>query len=370
MRLVPAGLALAILACGPGPAAAERYETSAGAVEVSRMASGLSTPWSLAFLPGNAWLVTERDGRLLLIEGGAARPVSGVPEVWARGQGGLLDVVVARDYAFSHEIFLTFAEWRGAGAATSLAVAKLDQRTAALDDVEVIFRQEPPAKGGAHFGGRVVEAPDGTLFLTLGERHERETAQYLDNDRGKIVRIRRDGAPAARNPFSGRADARAEIWSFGHRNPQGIAMGPDGALWETEHGPQGGDEVNRIAPGRNYGWPVVTFGEEYGGGAIGRGTGAPGMEAPLHVWTPSIAPSGLMVYSGELWPEWKGDLFAGSLKYDFISRLSPDGRDELERMFQGEFARIRDIREAPDGAIWFIAESDGAVWRMVPAPGS
>ncbi|PZQ49300.1 MAG: hypothetical protein DI556_12190 [Rhodovulum sulfidophilum] len=370
MRLRRTGVALTLLALMTSPALAERFQTSAGDVEVSEMANGLNTPWALAFLPDGSWLVTERGGRLLLITNGAARPVAGVPAVWAQGQGGLLDVAVAKDFAASGEIFLTFAEKRGSGGGTALAVAKLDEAAAAITDLDVIFRQEPAAPGDAHFGGRVVEAPDGTLFLALGERGERDKAQYLDNDQGKIVRIRRDGQPAARNPFFGRADARHEIWSFGHRNPQGAAMGPDGALWITEHGPQGGDEVNRVAPGRNYGWPVVSFGEEYGGGAIGQGTAAAGMEAPLHVWTPSIAPSGLMIYSGKLWPDWKGDLFTGSLKFDFISRVSPDGAREVERLLPEEFARIRDIREAPDGSIWFIAESDGAVFRMAPAPAS
>ena len=370
MRLIETGAALILLLLAPFPALAERFRTSAGEVEVSQMANGLKVPWSLAFLPDGDWLVSERGGRLLLITEGAARPVTGLPEVWAEGQGGLLDVAVAKDYATSREIFLSYAERRGAGGGTALAVAKLDEDAATLGDLHVIFRQEPPLPGSAHFGGRVVEAPDGTVFLSLGERQERDRAQYLDNDQGKIVRIRRDGQPAARNPFAGRADARAELWSFGHRNPQGMALGPDGALWVTEHGPKGGDEVNRIAPGRNYGWPTVSFGEEYSGGRIGVGTEAPGMEAPRHVWIPSIAPSGLMVYSGKLWPRWQGELFTGSLKFDYLSRLSPDGRDEAERMLEGEFTRIRDIREAPDGSIWFISETEGAVLRMAPAPAS
>lgn len=360
-------LMLVLIALLPRVAVAERLETSAGPVEVSQVIGGLEVPWAVGFLPGGGTLVTERGGRLLLVEGEAARSVANVPKVWAHGQGGLLDVVVARDFATSHEIFLTYAEPVGGGARTALAVARLDRAAARLEDVRVIFRQEPAAQGGTHFGGRLVEAPDGTLFLTLGERGDRDMAQDLDNDRGKVARIRRDGAAGARNPFLGRADARPEIWTFGHRNPQGIAMGADGVPWLVEHGPRGGDEINRLAPGRNYGWPRVSHGEEYGGGAIGVGTEAPGMEPPRHVWVPSIAPSGLMVYSGTLWPEWRGDLFTGSLKYDFISRLSRDGRDELERLFEGRFARIRDLREAQDGAIWFISESDGAVWRMVPA---
>ena len=209
------------------------------------MAGDLDTPWSIAFLPGGGWLVTERDGRLLLIENGEERSVEGVPEVRVGGQGGLFDVVVPRDFAQSGEIFLTYAEPRSGGAGTALAVARLDQGAARLSDLRVIFQQEPPGSGDIHFGGRVVEAPDGTLFLTLGERGERDTAQGLDNTRGKIVRLRRDGTPAAGNPFAGRVDARPEIWSFGHRNPQGAALGAEGVFWMMEHGPQGGDEINR-----------------------------------------------------------------------------------------------------------------------------
>lgn len=360
--------ALACLILLASPALAARYETSAGPVEIAPMLNGLDTPWSIGFLPGGDWLVTERGGRLLLVADGAGRPVAGVPAVWAHGQGGLFDVVPARDFASSRTIFLTYAEARDDGAATALAVARLDRDQARLEDVTVIFRQQPAVQGGLQFGGRLVEAPDGTLFLTLGDRGVSESAQALGDDGGKVVHLRRDGSPAAGNPFAGRPDARPEIWTLGHRNAQGLALGPDGVLWSVEHGPQGGDEINRLAPGRNYGWPVVTFGENYGGGKIGIGTSAPGMEPPLHYWVPSIAPSGLMVYSGRLWPDWRGDLFTGSLKFDFISRLTPDGTTEAERLLTGEFERIRDIREAPDGAIWFISETDGSVWRMVPAP--
>ncbi len=353
-----------LLALVPLPALAEERTTSAGQVEITEMAEGLDTPWSIAFLPGGAWLVTERGGRLLLVEDGASRPVRGVPKVWANGQGGLFDVVVPRDFAQSGEIFLTYAEPRGKAAGTALAVARLDTEAARLSDLRVLFQQEPPATGGVHFGGRLVEAPDGTLFLTLGERGERDSARDLGNDRGKIVHLTRDGAPAPGGPFVQKA--RPELWSTGHRNPQGLAIGLDGALWEVEHGPQGGDEINLIRPGLDYGWPIATAGEEYGGGKIGVGPTAPGLEPPLHTWVPSIAPSGLMVYSGKLWPDWRGDLFTGSLKFDFISRLSPDGRTEQERLFEGTFPRIRDIREAPDGSIWFLSETDGTALRMTP----
>lgn len=366
MRLSSA-IALLLCCVFAGPARAEPRETSAGPVELREIVGGLATPWAIGFLPDGGLLVTERGGRLLLIEGGVARAVSGVPKVRASGQGGLLDVVVARDFARSGEIFLTYAEPRRGGAGTTLAVARLDRGAAALDNMRVIYRQEPAASGSAHFGGRVVEAPDGTLFLTLGERGDREGAQRLDTDQGKVVRLRREGGAAPGNPFLGRTDARPGIWSLGHRNPQGAALGLDGRLWISEHGPKGGDEINRVAAGQNYGWPRVTHGEEYSGGAIGLGAQAPGYAPPSHAWVPSIAPSGLMVYSGRLWPEWRGDLFTGSLKFDFIARLSPDGQREEERLFEGVYPRIRDIREAPDGAIWFISETDGAIWRMTPA---
>ena len=347
-------------------ALAERMETAGGPVELERMADGFDTPWSLAFLPGGDWLVTERGGTLSRVSDGVATLVKGVPEVWANGQGGLFDVVVARDFETTGEIFLTYAEPRDGGAATALAVARLEGNR--LADLRVIFRQEPPATGRVHFGGRVVEAPDGALFLTLGERGERDTARDLATTRGKVARVARDGSAPPDNPFVGNADARPEIWSYGHRNPQGAALGPDGALWIVEHGPRGGDEVNRPKPGADYGWPLVTHGEEYSGGKIGVGTEAEGVEPPLHVWVPSIAPSGLVVYSGRLWPDWAGSLFTGSLNSDFLSRLPAGDLDAEERLFEGAFARIRDVREAPDGAIWFIAEGDGVVWRMTPAP--
>ena len=353
-----------------GPALAERLETSAGPVEATRMAEGLDTPWSLAFLPDGDWLVTERGGRLSRVTDDVVTPLDGVPDVWVNGQGGLFDVVVARDFDATAEVFLTYAEPRDGGAATALAVARLEGDR--LMELRVIFRQEPAAAGGVHFGGRVVEAPDGTLFLTLGERGERDTARALDNHRGKVVRVRRDGTPPPDNPFVGVTGARPEIWSYGHRNPQGAALGSDGTLWLVEHGPRGGDEVNRPQPGADYGWPLVTHGEEYGGGPIGIGAEAEGVEPPLHVWVPSIAPSGLVVYSGRLWPDWTASLFTGSLKSDFLSRLpGADPEGDLgaeERLFEGVFTRIRDVREAPDGAIWFIAEGEGAVWRVTPAP--
>lgn len=351
-------------------ASAETHRTSAGAVEIERMVGGLDTPWSLAFVPGGGLLITERDGRLLLIADGASREVEGVPDVLAQGQGGLLDVAVARDFAETGTIFLTYSEPASGGAVTALAAARLDQLSARLRDLRVIFRQDGPGRGGRHFGSRVVEAPDGTLYLTVGDRGQRDQVQNPSNHQGKVIRVNRDGTIPADNPWI--AGAASGVWSLGHRNPQGAALGPDGALWTVEHGPRGGDEINRPEPGSNYGWPVISYGREYSGGRVGQGTAAPGMEQPLHFWDPSIAPSGMTIYSGRLWSEWRGDIFVGSLKFDFVSRLSDDGGGvaERERLFQGDYGRIRDVREAPDGTIWFLAEADGAAYRMRPAPGS
>ena len=257
------------------------------------------------------------------------------------------------------------------GAGTALAVARLEA-PGRLSNLRVIFRQAEGSSAGRHFGSRVVEAPDGTLFLTIGDRGERDRAQDIGSPNGKVIRVARDGTIPPDNPFVGKEGAEPAVWSYGHRNPQGATLGPDGAVWTVEHGPKGGDEINRPAAGRNHGWPVISYGEEYSGGRIGRGTAAEGMEQPLHYWDPSIAPSGMMIYSGRLWPEWKGDIFVGSLKFDMISRLSggADSLVEAERLFEGEFPRIRDVREAPDGSIWFLSEDEGAAYRMTPAAAS
>ncbi len=341
-------------------AEAEPRRTSAGVVEVTRMLGGLDTPWAVAFLPDGGYLVTERGGRLLLVADGVARAVSGTPRVRAEGQGGLLDVAVARDFGRSREIFLTFSEPRRGGAVTALAVGRLDVESARLTEVRPLFRQEGAAEKSHHFGGRVVEAADGSLFVTVGDRGERNAAQDPGNHQGKVVRV-------TRNADGGAGSAR--IWSSGHRNPQGAALGLDGTLWTVEHGAMGGDEVNHTKAGGNYGWPVISYGLEYSGDRIGEGTARAGMEQPQFYWDPSIAPSGMMIYSGRLWPEWRGDVFVGSLKFDFISRLTGDatGLREAERLFEGEYERVRDVREAPDGSIWFLAENAGEVWRITPA---
>jgi glucose/arabinose dehydrogenase len=347
------------------PAAAQTFTTSAGSVIVEQVVSGLNTPWAFGFLPDGAILITERDGSLIHIKSGeGAKRIKGLPDVYAQGQGGLLDVVPARDFAQSREIFLSFSEPASGGSKTALAVAKLG--TDSLTDLRVIFRQKDAANQAKHYGSRIVEANDGTLYLTIGDRGDRPSAQDVQSHNGKVIRVNRDGSIPQDNPFAN-GGGLPEIWSFGHRNAQGAALDDRGRLWTVAHGPRGGDEVNQPQPGRNYGWPVISYGVHYSGGKVGEGTSKPGMEQPKHYWDPSIAPSGMMIYSGKLFKEWEGDTFVGSLKFDMISRL--EGRSDLnerERLFPDAFNRIRDIREAEDGTIWFLAVGDDALFRIRP----
>ncbi len=340
--------------------------TDAGAVRIERMIGGLVQPWAIGFLPGGGFLVTERGGRLLLVRGGRARAVAGLPDVYARGEAGLLGIAVARDFTTSREVFLTFANRQGRGADTALAVVRLSRDGTRLENLRVILQAGPGATNARHFGSRVIEARDGTLFMTTGDRGIGHSAQQLAGLDGKVLRIRRDGSVPEDNPFVGVAGARPEIWSLGHRNAQGTALDLQGNLWIVEHGAKGGDEVNRIRPGVNYGWPVISYGVHYNGARIGIGTSAPGMEQPMFYWDPSMAPSGLMIYSGRLWPEWRGDIFVGSLKFDMISHLRRAPMREIERISGPETDRVRDIIEAPDGSIWFISVGNGAVYRLTP----
>ncbi|SDW41043.1 Glucose/arabinose dehydrogenase, beta-propeller fold [Ruegeria halocynthiae] len=356
-----------ILSCLPIAGGAEVLETSAGPVQVTPMVEGLDTPWAVGILPSGNFVVTERDGALLSIDGKDVKRVKGVPKVAADGQGGLLDVTIARDFNQSRELFLTFAKPQRGGAGTAVAVARLSEGGDRLTNLRVLFEAVPGGSAGRHFGSRVVEAGDGTLFVTIGDRGDRPAAQDRSNHMGTVIRINRDGSIPPDNPFVGDTGFRPEIWSFGHRNPQGADLDQQGRLWVSEHGAKGGDEVNLIRPGANYGWPVISFGVHYSGQKIGEGTSKPGMEQPMHYWDPSIAPSGLMVYSGKLWPEWKGDLFVGSLKFDYIARLSGKALREVEQIKGPETERIRDIVEGPDGSIWFISVGMGAVYKMTPA---
>jgi glucose/arabinose dehydrogenase len=345
-------------------ALAQAVSTSVGNIELIEMAGGLDTPWAVGILPDGSFLVTERDGNLLYVKDGEANAISGVPKVAASGQGGLLDVTIPRDFNQSREVFLTFSKTQKGGAGTAVAVARLSRNGTRLTNLRVIFEASPGGSGGRHFGSRVVEANDGTLFVTIGDRGDAPQAQDRSNAIGSVIRINRDGSVPSDNPFIGKADIRPEIWTYGHRNPQGADLDARGRLWVSEHGARGGDEVNLVKPGANYGWPVISYGTHYSGEKIGEGTSKPGMEQPRLYWDPSIAPSGLMVYSGDMFPEWRGDIFVGSLKFDYIARLSGDPLREIEQIKGPETERVRDIVQAPDGAIWFISVGQGAVYRM------
>ncbi|WP_225029602.1 PQQ-dependent sugar dehydrogenase [Xinfangfangia pollutisoli] len=357
---------LLCLTLAPLAATAGEIDSSAGPMAITPVATGLDEPWGLAFLPGGGFLVTERGGQLWWITEAGRVAVSGLPKVFAEGQGGLLDVMVPADFAASREIWLSYAAPVPGGAATAAGHGRLTE-DGRLDGFTPVFQAEA-APGGRHFGARLVEAADGAVFLTTGERGTGpggQEAQDPSNALGKVIRLARDGSPGVQVE-----GWRAGVWSVGHRNIQGAALDLGGRLLTVEHGAQGGDEVNAPAQGRNYGWPVISYGVNYGGGPIGEGTAKDGMEQPLHVWDPSIAPSGLMVYSGALVPDWRGDVFTGSLNSDFLARLDPEtpaptGWAE-ERLAAPETGRVRDVAEAPDGSIWFLSVSDGAVYRLAP----
>jgi aldose sugar dehydrogenase len=355
---------------------------NAQAVRPEVVASGLQHPWAVAFLPEGRFLVTERMGFLRVIEpnGTIGEPIKGLPTIAIGGQGGLLDVLLDTDFARNKTLFFCFSEAGAGGNGTALARARLSDDLSRLEGLQVIFRQVPKVNSNAHFGCRIVESqtngqPDGRLFLTLGERyHRKEDAQQLDNHLGKVVRINKDGSVPPDNPFAGRLGAFPEIWSYGHRNPQGATRAPDGTLWIHEHGPQGGDEINLPQAGQNYGWPVVSFGENYGGGKIGEGlTAKTGMTAPLHYWVPSIAPSGMTFLSSSRYGRaWVGNLFVGSLKFGYLNRI------QLTQPFSGnvvkEFPllasgddRVRDVRQGPDGLLYILTDqARGRLIRLLP----
>jgi glucose/arabinose dehydrogenase len=339
-------------------------------LRVKTVAAGLEHPWGLAFLPEGRMLVTERPGRMRIIEthGAVSAPLQGVPQVAAVGQGGLLDVVLAPDFSQTRRIYFSFAEPREGGNGTSVARAKLGN--AELTEVEVIFRQVPTVESTGHFGSRLVFARDGSLFVTLGERqlkHFTIRAQDLESHFGKIVRIKPDGGAVPDNPFLTVPGAKPEIWSYGHRNVQGAVLHPDtGELWITEHGPKGGDELNRARPGANYGWPLVTHGIAYNGDKLGVGEQRVGIEPPVHYWVPSIGTTGLTFYTGKRFTQWRGQLFAGGL-YGMVVRLElRDDRVVHEERLAFD-RRVRDVREGPDGLLYVLTDSPkGAVLSVAP----
>jgi glucose/arabinose dehydrogenase len=335
------------------------------------IAEGLEHPWGLAFLPGERLLVTERPGRLRVVRGGTLEPpLAGLPAVAPRGQGGLLDVALHPRFEETGWVYLAYAAPAGLLSGTEVARGRL--RDGRLRDVQVLFRQEPRSTAGQHFGSRLVFDRAGRLYVTLGDRGERERAQQLDDHRGKVVRLHDDGRVPADNPFVGRRGARPEVFTSGHRNVQGTALHPEtGAVWTHEHGPQGGDEVNVLRAGGNYGWPVVTAGREYGSGAaIGAGPARADVVPPVHVWTPSIAPSGMAFYTGARFPRWRGHLFVGALRDQLLVRLELDGTRVVgeERLLQGVLGRIRDVRAGPDGYLYLLTDDPrGVVARLEPA---
>jgi len=344
----------------------------AQAFSAQPVAGPLENPWAVAFLPEGRFLVTERPGRLRVIEpdGKVGAPVAGLPDVQAGGQGGLLDVVTDSAFARNRTVYLCFTQAGAGGAGTALASARLATDLKRLEDVKLIFSQSPKVGGGNHFGCRIVEARDGTLFLTLGDRYSQmANAQTLDNHHGKVVRVNKDGTVPKDNPFTARAGALPEIWSYGHRNMQGATLSPDGVLWTHEHGPQGGDEINLPRAGANHGWPVITFGENYGGGKIGQGqTARAGMEQPLHHWVPSIAPSGMAFLTSDRYGAApKGNLFVGSLAFRYLNRIELAGGKVVRehRIDIGE--RVRDVRQGPDGLLYVLTDSAaGRLLRLAP----
>ncbi len=377
--LVRFALTCNLIACVLGAEAAAEAPRSPtppsrdGVVKVETLARGLEHPWGLAFLPDGRMLVTERPGRLRIVgrNGDLSKPLAGVPRVLARAQGGLLDVELDPQFADNRLVYLSYAE-PGEDGMAGTAVARGKLTDTRLEDVQVIYRQHPKVKGANHFGSRLVFTRDGTLFVTQGDRYEyREKAQDLSTGLGKIVRINPDGSVPNDNPFAGRSGARSEIWSYGHRNIQAAALHPEtGQLWTVEHGARGGDELNHPEAGKNYGWPVITYGVDYNGDSIGEGTAKPGMEQPVYYWDPVIAPSGMLFYTGEAFPEWRHSILVGSLSPGLLVRLTlKDGKVTHEERYLGDLReRVRDVQQGPDGFLYLITDGDnGRILRISPA---
>ena len=351
---------------------------AAQALEVTPevVAKDLQHPWAVAFLPDGRFLVTERPGRMRVVaaDGTLGAPLLGLPAIAAGGQGGLLDVVLDSDFASNRTVYFCYAEPALNGSnSTALAKAQLSADQRQLENLQVIFSQKPKKASQLHFGCRIVERPDGTLLLTLGERsHFPEEAQNLQSHLGKIVRIHKDGSVPKDNPFVGRSDALPEIWSYGHRSPQGAALAPDGTFWMNEHGPRGGDEINRPEPGKNYGWPVITYGVNYSGTKVGEGiTHKDGMEQPVHQWTPSIAVSGMAFITSDHYPGWQGQMVVGALKTKSLERITLDGDKvrKVEPLLPKLGQRVRDVRQGPDGWLYVLTdENKGQLLRLRTQP--
>jgi aldose sugar dehydrogenase len=373
-RLVLAGASLAAGAALPSrlPAAEQPQRSEDHPFRIVRIVEGLDHPWALAFLPDGRMLVTERAGQLRMVQEGKLlpQPVSGLPAVAAYGQGGLLDVALHPGFRDNNLVYVSYvAQGAYAGVGTEVARGKLAGQR--LEDVQVIFRQDPKGSGGRHFGSRLVFDRGGYLYITLGDRGNQGRAQKPDDHAGSVIRLHDDGRVPQDNPFVGKPGWKPEKYTLGNRNMQGAALHPQtGKLWVHEHGPQGGDEVNVIRAGANYGWPIITYGVNYGiGTKIGEGTHKSGMEQPVHYWAPSIAPSGMAFYTGERFPRWRGDLFVGALRDEMVVRLKLDGEKVVkeERLLKGVLGRIRDVRTGPDGFLYLLNdESRGVLARLEP----
>jgi glucose/arabinose dehydrogenase len=341
-------------------------------MEATIVARGLSHPWGMAFLPDGEVLVTERGGSIRILDtDGLSEPIGGVPDVWDNGQGGLLDIAVSPDFASDQLVYFSYSQPGDGGAGTAVARGKLAREGSggALQNVEVIFAMARKTGTQQHFGSRLVFAPDGKLFITTGDRGEPDRAQDMQDHAGAVLRINPDGSIPADNPSPDGSAHLPEIWSKGHRNAQGAIHDPlTGGLLTVEHGARGGDEINFAEAGKNYGWPVISYGRAYSGASIGVGTEADGYEQPLHYWDPSIAPSGMARYEGAMFPEWENDLLIGSLKFGYLARVDRDENGAIqgeEKLFEGRFGRIRDVRVAPDGAVWMLTdERNGAIIRV------
>jgi len=349
---------------------ARTVDSATGPIAVENRASGLAHPWGMAFLPDGRLLVTERPGRLRILKAGGdlSPPVGGTPEVFDRGQGGLLDVAVSPKFSQNRRVYLAFAE-PGSSAKASTALGRGRLVDGRIEGFEVIFRQQPKVEGANHFGGRIAFSPQGHLFLTMGERYAFDPAQNPANHLGTIVRLQPDGSPVAGNPFVDDPDARNSIWSLGHRNIESAAIHPQtGQLWIAEMGPSGGDELNRPQPGRNYGWPVVSWGEHYSGADIPNPPTHAKFADALRHWTPVISPSGMAFYTGSLFSEWQGDLLIGGLSAHALVRLELDGSTIAGETRIQLDARIRDVEQGPQGAVYVLTDqSNGNVWRLTPA---
>ncbi|WP_428429634.1 PQQ-dependent sugar dehydrogenase [Pararhizobium sp.] len=373
--LKSAGLASALVAAPVLADDPKQFTTEKIAVQVDTITSGLDNPWSVEVLPDGAYIVTELGGTLRIIRGGkASQPISGVPEVARQGQGGLLDVALDPGFADNRTLFLSMAAENDNGYGTAIVRAVLSKDGKSLTQVQELFRMNKFTSKGQHFGSRIVVAADGSLFFGIGDRGERDRAQDMRDHAGAILHIKPDGSIPADNPYKDGKAGLAELWSKGHRNPQGITIDPDnGQLLTVEHGARGGDEINTPEPGKNYGWPLITFGKDYSGVKIGVGQAADGYEQPLHYWDPSIAPGAIDVYRGAMFPQWNGNLLVTALKSELLARLERDDSGAVvaeERLFEGEFGRIRDVKVAPDGSILMLTDGDDGALLRVSAPGN